>query len=120
MAGASSSKDLAWPVARFHSGGWRLGIAWTYNGGLLVGGLLWLVVMLRAFDIDGEFNTSGFWRTFVLALLQAYLVQDSIKVLLITFLSPAFWSRILKPGSGRAAKLQWCMRSAISGLQAII
>ena len=82
--------------------------------------------MLRAFDVDAPddggaaFNASGFWRTFVLALTQAYLVQDSVKVLLISFVSPPFWSRVLKPGSGRAAKLQWCMRAAISGLQAIL
>ena len=71
---------------------------------LLVGGVLWLAILLRARENAGSLDIaslSAFWRTFFVALAQAWGVQDLIKVLLISFISPAFWSKILKPGTKR-------------------
>ena len=109
---------LAWPVARFRDAGWRLRVAWGYNSFLLIGGLLWLGVMLRALDLDspGAPNATAFWRTFLIGLAQAFFVQDVIKVLLISFISPAFWARILTPGTKRAERLRFCMRLTINSL----
>jgi hypothetical protein len=109
---------LAWPVARYSDSGWRLRVAWAFNGVLLVGGLLWLALMLRALDIDepGGGNLGAFWRTFVLALGQAFVVQDPIKVLLISFVSPAFWVRFLKPGTKRAEYLRMCLRAVLNSI----
>jgi hypothetical protein len=105
-------------VARCRDGGWRLCVAWIYNALLVVGGLLWLALMLRALDIDepGGGSLAAFWRTFTLGLVQAFFVQDPIKVLLISFVSPAFWSKCLKPGTKRDQYLRMCLRATINAL----
>jgi hypothetical protein len=36
---------------------------------------------------------------YLIALAQAFFIQDGVKVLLITFLSPPFWARIFTPGT---------------------
>ena len=105
---------LAWPVDRgWVARGWRLRVAWAYNGALVLGGLLWLAVMLRAYDIDDGRDLDGFWRTYAIALAQGLLLQDSLKVLFITFVSPPFWARILKPGTKRAEALRCLLRLPI-------
>ena len=73
---------LAWPVDRsLLARGWRLRCAWLYNGALVVGGLLWLALLLRAYDVgDVETNLDGFWRTYAIALTQGLLLQDTLKV----------------------------------------
>ena len=42
------------------------------------------------------------------------------QVLLISFISPAFWSKILKPGTKRDQYLRFCMRFFINSLNAIL
>ena len=78
--GGPTPRTLAWPVARFLDGGWRLRVAWAYNGALLGGGLVWLAIMLRALDTDDAGNSGAFWRTFVLGLVFSLGAQDVIKV----------------------------------------
>ena len=56
----------------------------------------------------------------MLALAQAFLVQDPIKVLLISFVSPAFWARCLKPGTKRAEALRAAMQFATNALQGVL
>ena len=76
-----ATPTLAWPVDRgWVARGWRLRLAWAYNGALVGGGLLWLALMLRAYDVDNGRDLDAFWRTFFLALAQGLLVQDSLKV----------------------------------------
>ena len=48
--------------------------------------------------------------TYALALTQGLLISDTAKVLLITFISPPFWARILKPGTRRAMLLRLLLR----------
>ena len=77
------------------------------------------MLLLRALDVDAPEagnNSGAFWRTFVLALAQAFLVQDPIKVLLISFVSPPFWSKCLKPGTKRDQYLRMCMRLTLNSL----
>ena len=95
--------EEAWPVQRCPKS-WRLRVAWAFNGTLFVGGVLWLALLLRVLVIDapdGDGIGAAFCRNWFIALAQAFVVQDSIKVLLISFISPAFWSKILKPGTKR-------------------
>ena len=142
-------QSLAWPVARCCDGGWRLRVAWAYNGALLGGGLVWLVIMLRAIDIEHGGKVSfvvvartpdpsphprdcstasgidnvdlrGFWRTFMLGVIQAYFLQDVVKILLISFISPAFWSGLLKPGTRRADGLRMCLRGVFNVIIAVV
>jgi hypothetical protein len=68
---------LAWPVAEWWGGGWKLRIAWAYFGGLLVGGLAWLVVLLRARQKAGV-NSDAFWISYTFAVAQTWLLQESI------------------------------------------
>ena len=88
------------------------------------GGLVWLAIMLRAIDIEHggihKVDLSGFWRTFILGVVQAFFVQDPIKILLVSFVSPAFWSGLLKPGTKRAEGLRMCLRGVFSALIAIV
>ena len=50
-------------------------------GALLVGGLFALAIMLRALDVDApDANFGAFFRTWLLGLAQAFLIQDPIKV----------------------------------------
>jgi hypothetical protein len=121
---AAASRALAWPLQRRDTRGWRLRVAWAFNGTLVGGGLVWLAIMLRAIDIEhggiDNVDLGGFWRTFILGLVQAYLIQDPIKVLLVSFVSPAFWSGLLKPGTKRAEGLRMCLRGVFNALIAIV
>ena len=56
----------------------------------------------------------------MLALAQAFLVQDPIKVLLISFVSPAFWARCLKPGTKRAEYLRMCLRATLNSITPLL
>jgi hypothetical protein len=106
---------LAWPVDR----GWpqgKLRIAWTLNFALVISGLLWLGVMLRAYDVDDGHNLDAFWEIYVLALTQGLLISDTVKVLVITFISPPFWARILKPGTRRATIMRVLIRMPLSAV----
>ena len=63
----------------------------------------------------------GFWRTFMLGIVQAFFVQDTMKVLLIAFISPAFWTEgLLKPGTSRADGVRMCLRGVFSGIIAFL
>ena len=64
----------------------------------MVGGLAWLAIMLQAYEAEGT-GLSAFPRVYLIALAQAYLIQDPVKVLFITFISPPFWARIFTPGT---------------------
>jgi hypothetical protein len=120
---AAAPPPLAWPLQRCEASGWRLRVAWAYNGTLLGGGLVWLAIMLRALDIDqpGGGNLGAFWQTFILGLVQAFFIQDPIKVLLISFVSPAFWpclSKQKKAGteSRHAGRLRMFLRGIVNSL----
>ena len=94
-----------------------------YNLFLLVAGVLWLAILLRARENAGSLDVaslSAFWRTFFVALCQAFFIQDPIKVLLISFVSPPFWSTCLKPGSQRAIVLRACLRAVSGALMSIL
>ena len=108
---------LAWPVERaWIARGWKLRVAWAFNGALVVGGLLWLSVLLRAYDVDDGRNLDAFWKVYALALTQGLLVSDTVKVVLITFISPPFWARILKPGTRRATVTRLLLRMPLSAM----
>ncbi len=43
-------------------------------------------------------------------------MQDTAKCLVITFISPPFWARILRPGTKRAELLRWVLRMPLEWL----
>ena len=43
-----------------------------------------------------------------------------VQVIMIAFISPPFWSRLLKPGTKRAERLRFCMRAAINALAPLL
>ena len=47
----SQASVRSFQVARFHDSGWRLRVAWAYNGALLVGGLVWLAHSTEYIDV---------------------------------------------------------------------
>jgi hypothetical protein len=57
-----------------------------------------------------------FWRTLCIGLAQSFCVQEIFKVLLITLVSPAFFSRICRPNTKRAGMVRLCMRSIFNAL----
>ena len=57
---------------------------------------------------------------FVFGLVQAFFVQDPIKVTLVAFCSPAFWSGLLKPGTKRAEIMRMCLRGVTNVIMAFV
>jgi hypothetical protein len=117
--GAQQAPPVAWPVDR--RWGWRLVSAWCFNQVLFLGGLVWLAIMLRALDVDEQTASAGaFWRTYMVALCQSFFIQEPIKVILISFISPPFWAKILKPGTKRAEALRAALRASINVLTPLL
>ena len=76
--------------------------------------------MLRAREKEGLLlsdHLGAFWRTFGIALAQSFFIQEVIKVLLICFISPPFFSRILRPNTKRAQLVRLCMRAVFNTLR---
>jgi hypothetical protein len=115
LLAAKTRLPLAWPVAEWWSGGWRLCVAWCYFGGLLFGGLGWLVLLLRARQSAGV-NSDAFYASYSFAVAQAWVIQENIKVILVTIIAPQFWARFLKPGTKRAEALRAVMQFAHNAL----
>ena len=108
-------------VERFWDAPPLLRLAWAYNVFLLVGGLAWFTIMMRALDADDVgLNVGGFWRTFVLALVWSFFVEEMIKVVLITIVSPPFWVKLLKPGTLRADGLLIFLRGMFGTLSSVL
>ena len=117
-AGRVTVAGCDWPVLM--PANWVLAVAWVFNGVALIGGALALLVLLcvaAVTDEDATWNVPT-TRSFAFSLFFAFVVQDLIKVLAITFLSAAQFPSFLR--GPRAKVLRAVLRKSVAILDGLL
>ncbi len=73
--------------------------------------------LLQGIRIEDGGAAIAFWRTYSISLAQSFLLQDAVKVLLVCFISPTWFSKLpCAPGSRAIKLMRICMRGVFNSL----
>ena len=106
---------------------WKLVVVWAINAASFGGALAWLYIMLLGIPEPAERDAA--WSgllvgDYLKALALQFTVQEAIKILLLTFVSPQFAAKLFPPKGGRTefsrTLLHQVPNALLAGLKVIV
>ena len=106
---------------------WKLVVVWAINAASFGGALAWLYIMLLGIPEPAERDAA--WAgllvgDYLKALALQFTVQEAIKILLLTFVSPQFAAKLFPPKGGRTefsrTLLHQVPNALLAGLKVIV
>ena len=106
---------------------WKLVVVWAINAASFGGALAWLYIMLLGIPEPAERDAE--WAgllvgDYLKALALQFTVQEAIKILLLTFVSPQFAAKLFPPKGGRTefsrTLLHQVPNALLAGLKVIV
>ena len=109
-----------WPLLR-RDVSRKLAVAWVVNGLVLAAAAGWLLLFVLGTDGGLDLVRSDLFRhAYAVSIAQALLLQDGLKILLITLISPAALPSLFPPDTKRAKRLRRAMRAVYTFLESVL